>query len=114
MSEAISAAIPFHSEAMLLSSRATSDRIVTSATTEPRWVQVLLISAALLFLAGFLFLPLLLVFVKALGNGLPAFIAAVTEADALAAIKLTLLVTLIVLPLNLVFGIAAAWAVSKH
>ena len=114
MSEAISAAIPFHSEAMLLSPRATSDRIVTSATTEPRWVQVLLISAALLFLAGFLFLPLLLVFVKALGNGLPAFIAAVTEADALAAIKLTLLVTLIVLPLNLVFGIAAAWAVSKH
>ena len=114
MSEAISAAIPFHSEAMLLSSRATSDRIATSATTEPRWVQVSLISAALLFLAGFLFLPLLLVFVKALGNGLPAFIAAVTEPDALAAIRLTLLVTLIVLPLNLVFGIAAAWAVSKH
>ncbi|RYG12284.1 MAG: sulfate/thiosulfate ABC transporter permease CysW, partial [Burkholderiales bacterium] len=44
---------------MLLSSRATSDRVVATATTEPRWVQVLLISAALLFLAGFLFLPLL-------------------------------------------------------
>ncbi|MEP6906658.1 MAG: sulfate ABC transporter permease subunit CysW [Pseudoxanthomonas sp.] len=106
--------IAFPSKAALLSSSENSGRVVTAATTEPRWVQVLLISVALLFLAGFLMLPLLLVFVEALSNGMPAFIAAVTEPDALAAIKLTLLVTAAVVPLNLVFGIAAAWAVSKH
>ena len=87
---------------------------VASVTTEPRWVQVLLILAALGFLLGFLLLPLLLVFVEALRAGLPTFVAAITEADTLSAIRLTLLVTAIVVPLNLVFGIAAAWAVSKH
>ena len=114
MSEAISAVIPFPSEAPLLTASPSQRHVATDATTEPRWVQVALIAAALLFLAGFLLLPLLLVFVEALANGLPAFIAAVTEPDVLAAIRLTLLVTLIVVPLNLLFGIAAAWAVSKH
>lgn len=114
MSEAISAVIPFPSEAPLLTASQFQRRAATDATTEPRWVQVALIAVALLFLAGFLLLPLLLVFVEALANGLPAFVAAVTEPDALAAIRLTLLVTLIVVPLNLLFGIAAAWAVSKH
>jgi len=69
---------------------------------------------ALGFLLSFLVLPLALVFVEALRGGLAAFVAAVSEADALAAVKLTLLVTAIVVPLNLVFGLAAAWAVSKH
>ena len=114
MSEAISAVIAFPSEVPLLTASPPQRHVATDATTEPRWVQVALISAALLFLAGFLLLPLLLVFVEALANGLPAFVAAVTEPDALAAIRLTLLVTLIVVPLNLLFGIAAAWAVSKH
>ncbi len=113
MSEAISAVIAFPPEDSLLEST-SAHRPAATATSEPRWVQVLLISVALLFLLGFLLLPLLLVFVEALGNGAQAFAAAVTEADALAAIKLTLLVTLVVVPLNLVFGIAAAWAVSKH
>lgn len=85
-----------------------------SPTTEPRWVQVLLIAGALLFLLSFLLLPLVLVFAEALRGGAHAFVQAVTEPDALAAIKLTLLVTAIVLPLNLVFGVAAAWVVSKH
>jgi sulfate transport system permease protein len=113
MSEAISV-IPFPTEVPLLTASTPQRHVATDATTEPRWVQVALIAAALLFLAGFLLLPLLLVFVEALANGLPAFIAAVAEPDALAAIRLTLLVTLIVVPLNLLFGIAAAWAVSKH
>ena len=85
-----------------------------SPTTEPRWVQWVLIAGALLFLLSFLLLPLVLVFAEALRGGAHAFVQAVTEPDALAAIKLTLLVTAIVLPLNLVFGVAAAWLVSKH
>jgi len=85
-----------------------------SVTTEPRWVQVLLILGALGFLLSFLLLPLLLVFGEALRGGVQAFWAAITDADALAAVKLTLLVTAIVVPLNLLFGIAAAWVVSKH
>src|SRR3990167_8257229 len=85
-----------------------------SATSEPVWVQVLLVLGALGFLLSFLVLPLALVFVEALRGGAAAFLAAISEADALAAVKLTLLVTLIVVPLNLVFGVAAAWAVSKH
>jgi sulfate/thiosulfate transport system permease protein len=89
-------------------------RHADSAITEPRWMQALLIIGALGFLLAFLLLPLLLVFVEALRGGWAAFLGAISEADALAAIKLTLLVTTIVVPLNLVFGIAAAWVVSKH
>ncbi|WP_028917800.1 sulfate ABC transporter permease subunit CysW [Pseudoxanthomonas sp. J35] len=85
-----------------------------SPTTEPRWVQVLLILAALGFLLAFLLLPLVLVFAEALRGGVEAFARAVTDPDAMAAIRLTLLVTAIVVPLNLVFGVAAAWVVTKH
>jgi len=85
-----------------------------SAIAEPGWVQALLIVGALGFLLAFLLLPLLLVFAEALRGGWAAFVGAVSEADALAAIRLTLLVTAIVVPLNLMFGVAAAWAVSKH
>jgi sulfate transport system permease protein len=87
---------------------------LASPTTEPRAVQWLLIVVALGFLLSFLVLPLVLVFSEALRGGVDAFLAAVREPDALAAVKLTLLVTAIVLPLNLVFGVAAAWLVSKH
>ncbi|MFT3756408.1 MAG: sulfate ABC transporter permease subunit CysW [Pseudoxanthomonas sp.] len=87
---------------------------IGSAVTEPRWVQVLLILAALGFLLAFLLLPLLLVFAEALRGGAQAFVKAVADPDARAAIRLTLLVTAVVVPLNLLFGIAAAWAVGKH
>lgn len=76
-------------------------------------MQVLLVLGALGFLLSFLVLPLVLVFVEALRGGAAAFLAAVSEANALAAVKLTLLVTSIVVPLNLVFGVAAAWAVQQ-
>ncbi|ATS20394.1 sulfate/thiosulfate transporter permease subunit [Xanthomonas phaseoli pv. phaseoli] len=89
-------------------------RISDSATNEPRWVQWLMILGAVLFLLAFLLLPLVLVFAEALRGGWETFLRAVVDPDALSAIKLTLLVTAIVLPLNLVFGVAAAWAISKH
>ena len=83
------------------------------ATQEPLWVRVLLVSAALLFLAFFLLMPLATVFVEALRKGWVLYGEALLESDALAAIRLTLMVTLIALPLNLVFGVAAAWAIAK-
>jgi sulfate transport system permease protein len=68
---------------------------------------------ALLFLAVFLVVPLVAVFAQALEKGWAAYTAALTEPMALAALKLTLLVALVAVPLNVVFGVAAAWAVAK-
>ena len=75
-----------------------------------RW---LLIAAALVFLGFFLVVPLVAVFIQALEKGLEAYWAALTDATALAAIRLTLLTAAITVPLNLVFGVAAAWAIAK-
>ena len=83
-------------------------------TTEPVWLRCLLIGGALAFLAFFLLLPLIAVFAEALREGFGAYTAALTEPDALSAIKLTLLVAAIAVPLNLMFGVAAAWAITKH
>lgn len=83
------------------------------ATREPPWVRWTLTAVALLFLAGFLFVPLLAVFTEALRSGVGAYWDALVEPDALAAIRLTLLVAIIAVPLNLVFGVAAAWAIAK-
>jgi len=85
-----------------------------SPITEPRWVRVLMVLGALAFLLCFLLLPLVLVFAEALRGGLGVFWKAVSDPDALAAIRLTLWVTAVVVPLNLVFGVAAAWLISKH
>jgi sulfate/thiosulfate transport system permease protein len=76
-------------------------------------VRTILIATALAFLILFLLLPLLAVFVEALRQGVGAYLVGITEPDALAAIRLTLLVAGIAVPLNLVFGIAAAWAIAK-
>jgi sulfate transport system permease protein len=73
----------------------------------------ILIGAALLFLTLFLFVPLVAVLVEALRKGIGVYAGALVEPDARAAIRLTLLVAGIVVPLNLIFGIAAAWAVSR-
>ncbi len=83
------------------------------ATAEPIWIRWILISTVLLFLSLFLFLPLAAVFTEALRKGYGTYIAALAEPDALSAIKLTFIAAAIALPLNLVFGIAAAWAISK-
>ena len=79
---------------------------------ESRGVRWLLIGAAMAFLLLFLFVPLAAVFVKAFENGLAAFAAAVREPDTLAAIRLTLVTAGIAVPVNLLFGLAAAWAVT--
>lgn len=81
--------------------------------TEPRWARGLLLTVALAFLALFLIVPLAAVFAEAFKKGWELYLAAIVEPDALAAIRLTLLVAAIALPLNLVFGVAAAWAVTK-
>ncbi|CAO3357354.1 sulfate ABC transporter permease subunit CysW [Azospirillum melinis] len=84
-----------------------------SALTEPTWVRALLIGGALLFLALFLLLPLVAVFAEALRRGFGAYWLALTEPDAVAAIKLTLIVAVISVPANLLFGVAASWCVAK-
>jgi sulfate transport system permease protein len=88
-------------------------RAVTRATGESRAVRWILIATALGFLAVTLLLPLILVFVQALAKGLPAYWEAISQPDAISAARLTLLVALIAVPLNVVFGIAAAWCISK-
>lgn len=85
----------------------------TAITQEPRSVRYILITVALIFLTLFLFVPLISVFYEALKKGVAVYIAAISDPDALAAIKLTLTATAIAVPLNLVFGVAAAWAIAK-
>ncbi|HEY9397890.1 MAG TPA: sulfate ABC transporter permease subunit CysW [Burkholderiales bacterium] len=84
-----------------------------SATTEHPLVKWSLIAIALAFLALFLFVPLAAVFYEAMRKGFEAYFAALIEPDALAAVKLTLIAAVIAVPLNLVFGVAAAWAIAK-
>jgi sulfate transport system permease protein len=84
-----------------------------SVTTERRPVRIALIAIAIIFLTLFLLLPLFSVFIEAFRAGLRAYWAAVTEPDALAAVRLTLLVAAIAVPANILFGIAASWAIAK-
>jgi sulfate transport system permease protein len=81
--------------------------------TEPALVRWVLTGAVLLFLSLFLFVPLASVFTQAFEKGLGAYFAAIREPDALSSIKLTLVAAAISVPLNLVFGVAAAWAIAK-
>src|SRR2546427_4452943 len=91
-----------------------STRVARSrATSEPTWIRWTLIAVALAFLSLFLFNPLAAVFTEALRKGFETYIAALVEPDALSSVKLTLIAAAIAVPLNLVFGIAAAWAIAK-
>jgi sulfate transport system permease protein len=81
--------------------------------TEPRAVRIAIIALALLFLTVFVVLPLVVVFAQAFSRGILAYLAALAEPEALAAIRLTLLVAAISVGLNLVFGLVAAWAIAK-
>ncbi|MCG3195833.1 MAG: sulfate ABC transporter permease subunit CysW [Candidatus Omnitrophica bacterium] len=81
--------------------------------TEPAWLRRTLILIALAFLGLFLVLPLVAVFSQALEKGIGVYFAAIREPDALAAIRLTLLIAAIAVPLNVAFGLAAAWAIAK-
>jgi sulfate transport system permease protein len=83
------------------------------ATGESRLVRWLLIAGALGFLGLFIFVPLVAVFAQALGKGFASYVRGITDPDTLAAIKLTLLTAGVAVPLNLIFGIAAAWTIAK-
>lgn len=83
------------------------------ATTEPVAVKLVLIGAAMGFLGLFLVMPLVLVFSEALSEGFSKYWAALSEPEALSAIRLSLLVVAIVLPLNTIFGLAAGWVITK-
>jgi sulfate transport system permease protein len=89
-------------------------RAARAGTTEPAWVRHTLIAIALAFMALFLVLPLAAVFTEALRKGWDAYWEALKEPDAWAAIRLTLLTAAIAVPLNLMFGVAAAWAIAKY
>ena len=83
------------------------------ATTEPIWVKRILIGLALAFMTLFLFLPLATVFIEAFKKGVGVYLAAITDTDAVSAIQLTLIATVISVPLNLLFGLAASWSITK-
>ena len=91
-----------------------ADRFETrAATRDPSWVKWALIGLGVSYFALFLLLPLISVFVEALRKGWEVYFAAIVEPDAIASIKLTLLAAAIAVPLNVIFGVAAAWAVAK-
>jgi sulfate transport system permease protein len=92
-----------------LPSRAASPR----AARDPAWARWLLTAVALVFLAFFLVLPLAVVFAQAFEKGVGYYLASIREPEALSAIRLTLLTVAIVVPANVLFGIAAAWAIAK-
>jgi sulfate transport system permease protein len=81
--------------------------------SEPAAVKWILIAAAVLFLFFILILPIISVFVEAFRKGIDLYFAALNESDAVAAIQLTLKTAAIAVPLNLIFGLAAAWAITK-
>src|SRR6266849_8159085 len=88
-------------------------RVATAATGESAAVRWILIGVAVFFLGLFIFLPLAIVFSEAFAKGLGGYWASLRTPDALSAIRLTLLAAGIAVPLNLVFGVAAAWAIAK-
>jgi len=108
-----SAAQKLHASPKPASAGGLSPQAIRGATTEPAWVRRLLIGTALAFMTLFLFVPLATVFYEAFKKGLDVYLASITEPDALSAIQLTLIATAISVPLNLVFGVAAAWAITK-
>jgi sulfate transport system permease protein len=81
--------------------------------TEPSLVRVVIIAVAVIFLTVFVVLPLVVVFAQAFSKGIGAYFSALADPEALSAIRLTLLVAAISVSLNLVFGVTAAWAITK-
>jgi sulfate transport system permease protein len=85
-----------------------------AATRDPTWVKWAILGIALSFFAIFIFLPLVAVFVEAFRKGWTTYYRALIEPDALSAIRLTLMAAAIAVPLNVIFGISAAWAIAKY
>src|SRR5437763_6830904 len=85
----------------------------SAAVSESRPAQAMLMAIVFVFLGVFLLLPLIIVFHEALAKGVGAYTQSLSDADTRSAIRLTLLVAAISVPLNIVFGISAAWAIAK-
>jgi sulfate transport system permease protein len=83
------------------------------ATRDPPWIKIGVLGLSLAFFLLFLLMPLIAVFVEAFRRGWQLYLAALVEPDALSAIRLTLLIAAIAVPLNLIFGVIAAWAITK-
>lgn len=99
---------------MNINSNALAEKLQSrDATREPTWVRYTLITIALLFFLSCLILPLILVFVEAFKQGVGVYAQALVHPDTLSAVKLTLLTAVIAVPLNVIFGVAAAWCVAK-
>jgi len=99
---------------MNINSNALAEKLQSrDATREPTWVRYTLITIALLFFLSCLILPLILVFVEAFKQGVGVYAQTLVHPDTLSAVKLTLLTAVIAVPLNVVFGVAAAWCVAK-
>ncbi|HEX2451582.1 MAG TPA: sulfate ABC transporter permease subunit CysW [Gemmatimonadales bacterium] len=96
-----------------MTAHAESLRAGAGPIAEPRLIRWMLTAIALGFLATFLVLPLVVVFSQAFAQGWRAYVEALMDPDALAAIRLTLMAALIAVPLNVIFGVAAAWAIAK-
>jgi sulfate transport system permease protein len=107
---------PMHSQAApaVVPARGAQPKRKARGTTEAAWVRWLFIGLALTFMALFLVLPLAAVFAEAFRKGFDAYWEALKEPDAWSAIRLTLLIAALAVPLNLVFGVAAAWAIAKY
>ena len=82
-------------------------------TTESKVVRIIFIAVTVIYLSLSLLLPLVTIFMKAFDRGIDVYIAAITDSEALSAIRLTITVALIVVPLNTIFGVAAAWLITK-
>jgi sulfate/thiosulfate transport system permease protein len=91
-----------------------TEHTIPHPTEDPLWARVTVLALVLGFLALMLVLPLVSVFTEALSKGWRASLAAIADPDALAAVRLTLLVAAIAVPFNALFGICASWAVAKH
>ena len=99
---------------LITNSNALAEKLQSrDATREPAWVRYLLLTIALIFFLSCLILPLILVFAEAFKQGVGVYFQALVDPDTLSAVKLTLLTAVIAVPLNVVFGVAAAWSVAK-
>lgn len=106
----MTAPLKINKETSMKMSHSSTKSYSLQKSTITKWT---LIISSLLFLLLFLILPLLSIFVMAFEKGWETYIASITEPDALSAIKLTLIVAIIVVPLNAIFGLVAAWAITK-
>ena len=99
---------------LMTNSNALAEKLQSrDATREPTWVRYTLITIALIFFMSCLILPLILVFVEAFKQGVGVYFQALVHPDTLSAVKLTLITAAIAVPINVIFGVAAAWSVAK-